>query len=57
MIEERNNGTDEKFAVAAMKSIDSRLLEDQTKSVCYECKLPITLREIVTYEEIIIETS
>ena len=40
MIEERNNGTDEKFAVAAMKSIDSRLLEDQTKSVCYECKLP-----------------
>ena len=40
MIEERINGTDDKFAVAAIKSIDSRLLEDQTKSTCYECKLP-----------------
>ena len=40
MIEERNNGSDDKFVVASMKSIDSRLLEDQTKSVCFECKLP-----------------
>ena len=29
-----------KFVVASMKSIDSRLLEDQTKLECFECKLP-----------------
>ena len=40
MIEKRNYETDEKFAVTAIKSIDSSLLEDQTQSVCYECKLP-----------------
>ena len=36
MIEERNNETDEKFAVTAIKVIDVRLLEDQMQSVCYE---------------------
>ena len=57
MIEEQNNGKDDEFAVAAMKSIDSRLLEGQHNQCAMSANSPITLQEIVSYEEIIIETS
>jgi hypothetical protein len=41
MIEERNDGTNDKCAAAAtLRSTDPRLRDDQTQPVCYECKLP-----------------